>query len=280
MFKLMKYEVRGTYKFVLGTILTVAIAMSVIQFNVYKLSMDLGSGRPGGSILFTLLVPLLAILMVAASIAFIVYLIQSFRKELYEDRGYLTFTLPLSGKQILGAKLLTAIIWSTLFGAIILSVSMIVMNVIFGDFVLAGIFTQVREFMNFVGGGAIVGFLIYTLVSSLVTLLNVYFSISLSKVALKNKRIGGLWILIFIGLNIVFNLIETMIIRAFPLYINLQSGTLAGDTMLSNMGETGLFIDFNLGNLVISSSAIIYWAILVVGLFLATSHLLDRKIEL
>lgn len=26
------------------------------------------------------------------------YIVGSFRKELYEDRGYLTFTLPLTGK--------------------------------------------------------------------------------------------------------------------------------------------------------------------------------------
>src|SRR5690625_4953700 len=109
MFKLMKYEIKGTYKFVLATILVVALATAGIQYMFHNMKVYMEAGN---MLLNTLLLPLLSIVIMAASISFIVFLIQSFRKELYEDRGYLTFTLPLSGRKILGCKFITAILWN------------------------------------------------------------------------------------------------------------------------------------------------------------------------
>ena len=105
--KYMKYELKGTYRFMLAIILVVLVATSGIQ--IYTSNMLDQPSAPGG-----IFMALMGFAVFGAFIASIFYLIGNFRKELYEDRGYLTFTLPLSGNQILGAKTIIALMWSAL----------------------------------------------------------------------------------------------------------------------------------------------------------------------
>ena len=107
MLKFIKYEIKGNYRFILGILALVLIASSIIQAVIFR---DVRSGDitfSGG--LFEGMISLVSILVLfgAALVAFI-NIVGSFKKELYDDRGYLTFTLPLSGHQILGVKLIVA----------------------------------------------------------------------------------------------------------------------------------------------------------------------------
>ena len=278
MFKFMKYEIRGTYRFVLATILVVALATIGIQYSISGI--DVNSGPNQGSLMaLQLLFPILFIVIIAASIAFIVYLIQSYRKELYEDRGYLTFTLPIGGKKILGAKFITTILWFTLFGGILILVNYLAFSILFGGSILDQLSFQLRIVINELGRSVFSGLLIYSSISSLVTLLTVYFSITLSKVAIKSRSIGGFWILIFIGLQILFSFIESRVIELFPVFTTFGDG---GFSSLYNLMTTeyGVTVDVLTGSPVFSVSAMIYWVVLGIGLFIATGYLLDRKIEL
>lgn len=275
----MKYEIRGTYKFVLATILVVALAMAGIQYSIYNIDQNtVNMGLNQGSMLvLQILIPLLIIALVAAFIAFIVYLIQSFRKELYDDRGYLTFTLPLNGKQILGAKFIIAVLWSVIFGLVLTGINALVFGMLFDGFTLEQIRISFSALRELLGGGVIFGTLMYFSISSLVSLLIVYFSITLSKVAIRNRHIGGLWILIYIGLQIIFNFIESRVIALFPLFVNID-GINTNHNLITT--QFGLSIDIMSRSPALSLSALIYWVILGIGLFLLTSYLLDRKIEL
>lgn len=279
MLKFMKYEIRGTYRFVLATILVAALATLGIQYSVSGSAFNMD--RPGYEdiILLQIMIPILSILITAAVIAFLVYLIQSFRKELYGDRGYLTFTLPLSGKEILGAKFVTTMLWSILFGVVLLVINMLGFRIFFGEFIWGEITFQFKSILDFIGNRAITGALIYALLSSSVSLLTVYLAITISKVAIRNRTIGGLWILIFIGLQVFFTFIESKIIDVFPLFINMTEGIISsGDSLF--VPEHGITIDIMGGGPLLSISAVIYWLILGIGIFLFTSYLLDRKIEL
>lgn len=280
MFKLIKYEIRGAYKFVSATILLVAIAMAAMQYSIYKLdNAFVGESAGTNLVVFQLLLPLLIIIMMAAGIAFIVYLIQSFRKELYEDRGYLTFTLPLNGSQILAAKFLTAIFWTLVFGIVLIGINAFVFSMLFDSFIIEQMSYQFRILFKEIGRGVMAGGFIYIVVSSLASLLIVYFSISLSKVAIKNRRIGGLWIIIFIFLQAIFDFIEIKLVNLFPVFRSLGQGPLSSNHNLT-VTEFGLAIDVMTGSPVFSVTSIIYWIVLGIGMFLLTSYLLDRKIEL
>lgn len=277
MFKFMKYEIRGSYRFVLATILVVALATIGIQYSASRIDVNLGPDQ-GSLAVLQLLLPILIIAIIAASIAFVVYLIQSYRKELYEDRGYLTFTLPIGGKKILGAKFITAVLWSVLFGGILVLVNLLAFNILFGGSILDQLSFQFIIVINELGRGVLSGLLFYSAISSLVTLLTVYFSITLSKVAIKSRNIGGLWIFIFIGLQMLFSFIEARVIEIFPVFTSLGDGFSSMNNLMTT--EFGLTVDIMTGSPVLSLSAIIYWIALGIGLFVATGYLLDRKIEL
>ena len=95
-----KYEIKGGYKFILGIIAVLIIASTIVMFNVRDMTGSMGNNF---TTIFLRLVPMFIIF--GAYLTAFFYIIGSFRKELYEDRGFLTFSLPLSGMQILGSIL-------------------------------------------------------------------------------------------------------------------------------------------------------------------------------
>lgn len=99
----MKYEIKGTYKILLGILALVLILIT----GIYMYSRDSSNFLNFGAIFMTLSV----LVLFGTSLATFLYIVSSFKNELYEDRGYLTFTLPLTGNQIVGAKLLVAMFW-------------------------------------------------------------------------------------------------------------------------------------------------------------------------
>ena len=132
--KYMKYEIKGSYKFILGIIAILIIASTIIQWNI-KVGMDkaltFGDGTPTS--LAGIMMGLSVLVIFGAFLVAAFHIIGSFRKELYEDRGYLTFTLPLSGYQIVGSKLIVAILWFTAIG-----VSILIFNIILGLILFGG----------------------------------------------------------------------------------------------------------------------------------------------
>ena len=108
--KYMKYEIKGSYKFILGILALVLILTTALYSYEFR-------GQPINSMTSNPAFVEIAILIIlGAAFAAFLYIVDSFRKELYDDRGYLTFTLPLSGNQILGSKLIVAIMWFILLG--------------------------------------------------------------------------------------------------------------------------------------------------------------------
>ena len=130
MFKFMKYEIKGTYRVVLSTILVVALATIGIQYSVSRI--DLNQGLPQRDLPIVQILPVILMIVISvATIYFIVHLIQSYRKELFEDRAYLTFSLPIGGKKILGGKFLTAILWSLVFAIMVIAANYLAFNILF-----------------------------------------------------------------------------------------------------------------------------------------------------
>lgn len=106
-----KYEMKGSYKFILGVLALVLILTTGIYGYI--------ANTKEGSALGATFMGLSTLVIFGTLLTTFLYIVGSFRKELYEDRGYLTFTLPLTGNQILGSKLIVAIIWFAVLGAVI-----------------------------------------------------------------------------------------------------------------------------------------------------------------
>jgi hypothetical protein len=286
MLKFIKYEIKGNYRFILGILALVLIASSIIQAVIFR---DVRSGDitfSGG--LFEGMISLVSILVLfgAALVAFI-NIVGSFKKELYDDRGYLTFTLPLSGHQILGAKLIVAFLWYT-----ILNVVTGLYNLILATTIFKIEWSTLIDLLGRYGGEGIVTILyrvfILSMISGIImilyTLIFIYFSMTIGKISFRNVKIGGLWFIIFLVTFSLSNVVIGKLGNAFPIYLNMESLRLSNlDLGMTNpvyYGSMSFFLK-DMGNY-ININLIPDFLNIVFGclVFLATGYLLDRKIDL
>lgn len=251
MFKYMKYELRGTYKFMLAILLTVLFSTTGIQLFTNN---QINDSRNGMLMNF---LPLLFVgfmlVIFGALVAATIFIISSYRRELYEDRGYLTFTLPLTGRQILGSKLIIALFWYIAIGVAVVVYNGILGTILFGS----GWITQLlRVFDDF--GIIVINNGIMSILSSIITMLLIYFSITLSKVSFKNTKIGGIWFVLFLFFNWIYSFLNHRII-----------------IMLSDVDNLYEFM-----GTAISIPSMIFSILVGIGLFLSTSYLIEKKIDI
>lgn len=279
--KYMKYEIKGSYKFILGILAIVIIASTILQGNL-KVGMDkallYGDGTPtnfAGSMMGISFMVIFGAFLVA-----FFQIVGSFRKELYDDRGYLTFTLPLTGNQILGAKIIVAILWFVVLGVTIVVYNLLLALILYGgDWLYIGkeIFSMINSGMLSLG--------IVSGLSSIMTLILIYFSMALSRVSFRNKKVGGLWFVVFIILNSLAGYFVFKISNVAPYFLDLSSFKILpyyqlnilpsfsngiGDLMIFGSNYTAYInILGTLSHIVISVAA-----------FLGTGYLIEKKIDL
>lgn len=262
--KYMKYEIKGTYKVILGILAIVLIATTVLYNYTAKNESSL-------------IIALASLLIFGTFLSAFLYIVGSFRKELYEDRGYLTFTLPLTGNQILGAKLIVAFMWFLILGAITVSYNILMLAKTSGETI------NFKELLSLISSSEIISFAIMILISGISTLILIYFSMALSRVTLRNRKIGGMWFIIFLILSTFIAWIQMKIVNISPYYINLK------DWSIVNSNISSLFqIEIDNASLMFSTEDYFYINIagfitnIITGiiLFLGTGHIIEKKIDL
>lgn len=276
--KYMKYEIKGSYKFILGILALVLILTTALYSYEFR-------GQPINSMTSNPAFVGIAILIIlGAAFAAFLYIVDSFRKELYDDRGYLTFTLPLSGNQILGSKLIVAIMWFILLG-----VTFILYNM-FMVFSFIEVDINFKELISHVdfSGMLTVGIIIF--LSGVATLILIYFSMALSRVTFRNKKIGGLWFVVFLVLNALVGYATVKIIGAFPYYLDLKAFKVVNynDILSGINGFSDLFISFNEGSMAFTTGgttfinivSFVFMIIVGVVSFFSTGYLIENKIDL
>lgn len=283
--KYMKYEIKGSYKFILGIIAIVLIASTIIQLNIskqIKFEMMGSENEITGFGAFMLVISMLVIF--GAFLTAFFQIIGSFRKELYEDRGYLTFTLPLTGNKIVGAKLIVAIIWFTALGASIVLYNLILAMILYGP--------QWSEFVNFIKqairtvNSGVLSIGIVSGLSAIMTLILIYFSMALSRVSVRNKKIGGLWFIIFIILNSLSSYLMYSISKAIPYFLSLDSFKILHYyelNFLPNLGNVAMGQVIVFGNnfdAYINIFGVLSLIVISVGAFLTTGYLIEKKIDI
>lgn len=280
--KYMKYEIKGTYKFILGILAIVIIASTIIQLNVLKeLDNPTSLGNSSGVTGFGAILLIISILVIfGAFLTAIFYIIGSFRKELYEDRGYLTFTLPLTGNQILGSKLIVSMLW---YG--VLGLGIVLYNILLTLILDGGKFIEALKQLKGIIGINLISFGIIAIISVIMTLILIYFSIALSRVSIRNKRIGGIWFIIFIVLNSLMGFLTVKVSEILPYYLNLDSFKILHYydlNMIASMnGEIGsLILMGNNLNSYVNIFGILIQIVVIIAGFLGTGYLMENKIDL
>lgn len=259
MLKFMKYEIRGTSRFIMMLVLAVLGASTGLQLSALR-------GMKGNLEGFPVLLPaILGLVIFGTFITFFFYIVNSFRKELYEDRGYLTFSLPLKGKQIVATKLLIVLMWSILIG-----LSMVVFNLILGSILFGTRWIEgFKELFSNIPTTFELSIGLSGLLSSIVSLLLIYFSITLSKVSIKNKKIGGLWFILFLVLSATFSYLTGKIAGLFPYYLDVDKFKIVKGAIFGDPLSVGFSI-----------SAILFSIVVAIVIFYGTSYLIDKKVEI
>lgn len=281
--KYMKYEIKGSYKFILGIIAILIIASTIIQGNINSALNNFSEPTNMENSMTGFKALMLGVSVLVIFGAFLVatfHIIGSFRKELYEDRGYLTFTLPLSGNQVVGSKLIVAMLWFTAIGASIFIYNLLLALILFG-----GSWVDVaKELFSMVNTG-VFSLGILSIIGSILTLLLIYFSIALSRVSIRNKKIGGIWFIVFLILNAISSYIALKMSSAIPYFLNLNG------MEILHFYEINILPNFNsgIGDILILGSnygayinivGFLSYLVMSIATFLGTGYLIEKKIDL
>ena len=271
--KLMKYEIKGTYKVILG-ILAIVLILTTILYTYIARERE------------SLVTVFASMLMFGTFLSAFFYIVGSFRKELYEDRGYLTFSLPLTGNQILGTKLIVALLWFLLIGVVTFVYNFIMMFSLATrkiDIDWSEVLNDLKQGISYIDGRTAFFIVLILLITWISTLILIYFSMTLSRVTLRNKKIGGLWFVVFLILSGLIAYFEIKIARALPVYLDLNNWKIITSKVTDyynnfHMSNEGMF--FNIGNGYLSITGNLFRIITGIILFLSTGYLIENKIDL
>ena len=248
--KLLKYDFRSMLK-QFAFIWPAALALALVnRFTIDGLDSSSGVGETTAGI--TMLV-YMAILM-AMFITALVFTIQRFYKGLLGDEGYLMHTLPVKPWQLIGAKLLCAVV--TTFLSVVVAVLSILLIVPWDQADLQALFQglgYIFSHWNVQATHGIIGLLEFCLMmmtSFAVGYLQLYLSMSIGH--LFNKNRVAMSVIAFIAINAVLSAVSNVLLS--PIFDTLSriirnmSGTASFSAMWSAMaGELVLCAVFFAG---------------------------------
>lgn len=262
--KLLKYEFKGNYKLFLATFIGAILLNIAALFGIDNGELRLGIGILIWVVLFVIV---------------LILNINSFKRELYEERGYLTFTLPVGGKKFLASKMIAAFVWFVISYVLmmislgIITEASLTKGVLFGmkslfyskELMIVSVFTGLLYIFTFI--------------------LLIYFSITITRVGFKSGKLSGfIGFIVFIAMNFVIARLQIFIMRIMPLNLMIKIKSLGigfyGDRMeVLNIGKSTLLSIGN-GAINLNIAGTIFSLLIFVGLFITTSYLIERKIDL
>lgn len=269
--KLIKYEIKGTYKVILALLATVLIAFTIMYTSIITERI----------IFLTFISP---IILYAANLISFFYIVGSFKKELYEDRGYLTFSLPLTGNEIVGAKLIVAVLWFVVLWGVTILYNVFMLSFVFKSVLNIDILEDIKEVLYLIQDidiRLLIGFVLVILITLLIPLLLIYFSMAISRVASRKKIVGKSWFIIAIIIGIIIIIVGALVTELLPIFIDLDTWRLVSVNEIS-------FIDENPDVLTYGIDETGYYNImdvlfkLIIGtlLFVSTGYLIEKKIDI
>ena len=281
--KFLKYELKGSYKFILGALALLLFLNTGNFLYIKKVAFGGNISGLGGTFLGISFLVIFGIM-----IGTFLYIINQLRRDLYEDRGYLTFTLPLNGRQIVASKVIGALIWF-----IVIGVGFVLTNIIAGFIIMPKELWSdlIRELsqLNIKISSLPWKFIIFNLISGLfnglVILLTIYFSMALSRVSIGNRKFKGIWFFVFILLAIAIGYLQYKAIELVPYYIDFNNFGIRTINEILNGIPTGMVnmntvfttidnhIFVNLGSMLLN-------IVIFVSMFLGTSAIIEKRIDL
>ena len=196
---LVRYEFKNVNKWFLALYAAV-LSLSVI-IGIQGSSLSSTYYQDKGVVMLVFLSLVFGGLVITLSISTLILIIQRFKGSVYDRRGYLTLTLPVSEHQILSAKLLGAFVWSLTSTVVCLFSLYIIISMIEPDAFLSSF----AEYMlkNYTDNFwlALISYIFNTLAS----ILCIYLSISIGQ--LFNEYRTALAVVAYIAIQVVLGFI-------------------------------------------------------------------------
>ena len=196
---LVRYEFKNVNKWFLALYAAV-LSLSVI-IGIQGSSLSSTYYQDKGVVMLVFLSLVFGGLVITLSISTLILIIQRFKGSVYDRRGYLTLTLPVSEHQILSAKLLGAFVWSLTSTVVCLFSLYIIISMIEPDAFLSSF----AEYMlkNYTDNFWLA--LISYIFNTLAGILCIYLSISIGQ--LFNEYRTALAVVAYIAIQIVLGFV-------------------------------------------------------------------------
>lgn len=233
MSQLIKYEFRNSKRPITQLIVIIGIVSFVLQiiFNGF-VRMQLANIEITGALS---VISTLAALIVAGSsflifgtiIAYYLRLANILKTDIYQNRGYITFSLPRSGYQILGAKLIVAIIWSLILPLVVVLWNILIWFVLWVlipglvvpselQRILVNIWEEFKLIFDQINFPLVLSFILNSITSSIFYLLIIFAAVVVDYKIGRRKSDSSRWIIYAIIFAIIWTFIESQIFGANP----------------------------------------------------------------
>jgi len=260
--RLIKYEFKGNFKLFFGAFISAILLCIALLVGI-----DNGELR----------VILGILIWFAVYVILLIFSINSFKNELYEERGYLTFTLPVGGRKFLASKMIAAFVWFVFCCILsIFSINLIAKNSL--SQVILSLLKNLLYSKSFIIV-SIFSSLLYTFIFILI----VYFSITITRIALKSSKLSSFMAFItFLILNFIIIRLQIFIINILPYNLSFKSDSLqilSGSVSSISFSSNSL-ISIGHGVVQLNIAGTIFSILIFIGMFIATSYLIENKIDL
>ena len=268
--KLMKHECKQSARSVM---LIYASAAAVILFVFFgMLTKITWIGILGSVVLY--IVALVGVIMTLVSI------IKNFYDTLYSNQGYLSFTLPVKGSNLLLSKVLVSVLWIILsFALAALCFLVIAMNAkATAEGSMAGIWdvlemTGLKETLP--SGATLVKLLVLVIVLVLLMVLTfigfVYFAVTVANTRALQKHPKLFGFLIFFLTYGAANAIATKLTYSLPLSLEISTEDVKLAFVAMDRSES--MLSYGLGGT-------IFLALIALGLLLLTGWIMEHKVNI
>ena len=196
---LVRYEFKNVNKWFLALYAAV-LSLSVI-IGIQGSTLTSTYYQDKGVVMLVFLSLVFGGLVITLSISTLILIIQRFKGSVYDRRGYLTLTLPVSEHQILSAKLLGAFVWSLASTVVFLFSLYIIISMIKPDAFLSSFAKYMLKNYTDDFWLALISYIFNTLAS----ILCIYLSISIGQ--LFNEYRTALAVVAYIAIQIVLGFV-------------------------------------------------------------------------
>lgn len=270
--KLIKNEFKSTAHFLIPVYAALAISLGMSGISLIWKS-DLMSALSS---------LILAIIGFALIIVTFVCIVINFNKSLYGAQGYLSFTLPVKSKGLLGSKAIVSFVWMLLSFIILIAIFLgiyVYVRSVAVDQYGTDTLTTVKSFLTIYADlpnmatviKIIILFAVSVFADLLLIIMSIYFSVSFANTRQFQKH-SIVWSLVFFfGVRIAIkNIIVKLACKALPFMAVANS---AGLNFATHVAESGnkLFA--------VNITEAIVQIIAIIGLFFATDYLMKSKVN-